>query len=113
MNSKGVFHKAIYFALGFLGWFFVQSIYSSVAVKYDIPVLACVAIPTNIIVILVIFLRKNRWIASGIGIGFAFNGIALIYMGEHSVINDDAFIGWFFLFPPVVLFYNNWLVKLR
>jgi len=113
MKRIEYFNKAFDFALGFVGLFLVQAVYSSIAVKFDLPALACIAIPMNVIAILVIFLRKNRWIASGAGIAFVLNGIALIYMGDQGIINDEAFIGWFILYPPFFLFFNDWLFKLR
>ncbi len=113
MRCLGYFHKAIYFALGFMGWFFVQSVFCSVVEKWMsialFYALACLSIPINIIVILVIYLRKNRWIAAGAGLAFAINGIALISMGVFGVIDDEAIIGIIFLFPPFILLFTHWL----
>jgi hypothetical protein len=59
--------------------------------------------------ILVIFLRKHRWIAFGAGSAFILNGVALISMGLLGVVDDEAIIGLFFLFPPFILLFTNWL----
>lgn len=112
MKAVGNVDKAIYFAWGLVGWLIVQSLYSSIAVKFELPTLAYISIPINVISIMVIFWRKNRWIGTGSGTALIINGVALIYMGVHGVINDEAFYAWFILFPPFVLFFNDWLFRL-
>ena len=105
--------KVILFAIGFVGWFILQTIYCSIAGKFEITALSCATLPINVIAILIIFLIKRGWIAFGAGIAFGLNIIGLISMGILGMIDDEAIVGIYIMFPPFVLLFSNWLEWLR
>jgi hypothetical protein len=109
MKSVKNSRKAIHFAIGLVGWFFLQTIYCTIVGKFRITAFFLASVPINVVAILVIFLMKHGWIAFGAGIAFSFNIIGLISMGILGMIDDEAIVATYILFPPFILLFTNWL----
>jgi hypothetical protein len=105
--------KAIHFAIGVVGWFFLQTIYCTIVGTFRNTAFFFASVPINVIAILIFFFMKSRWIAFGAGIAFSFNIIGLISMGILGMIDDEAIVATCILFPPFILLFTNWLEWLR
>ena len=102
VNSK----RAIYFTMGFVGWFAIQAIYTSFAVFTKSPLIIA-SLPINIIAIVVI-LKKLKWIGFGVGIAFSLNLIVLVSMGVFGLFGDEGVLVLYMLFPPFFLLFIKW-----
>jgi hypothetical protein len=102
------FRRAVSFALGFFGWFVLQSIYCFLVVKFDITDLFFASVPISILTILIIYFRKQRWIACGAGVAFVLNLMSLVFMGLFGFLGEEGIGAVYILFPPFFLFFTNW-----
>jgi hypothetical protein len=108
MKSIWNSRRAIQVPEGFFGWFVLQSIYCSIVVKFDITDLFFASVPISILTILIIYFRKQRWIAFGAGVAFVLNLMSLVLMGLFGFLGEEGIGAVYILFPPFFLLFTIW-----